>query len=64
MRVRDKQWPKVVISDGSRSLAGEICLPNIDRMNVDVWEERNIHSGNVHGPAALISLSRQYHSIE
>ena len=55
---------KLSLSDTSQSLAGEICMPNIERMNVNVWEEGNIHSGDVHGAPALISLSRQYHSID
>ena len=52
---------KLSLSDMLWSLAGEIYMPNVERMNV--WEEWNIHSGDVHDAAGLNSLSRQYHSI-
>ena len=39
-------------------------MPIMERMNVNVQREGSTHSGDVHGAAALISLSRQYHGIE
>ena len=49
------------LSDAFWSVSGEICMPNIDRINV--WEELYVHSDDVHDAAGLISLCRQYHSI-
>ena len=55
---------KLSLSYVSQSVAGEICMPNVERMNVNVWKQENIHNGDVLGASALISLSRQYQSIE
>ena len=49
------------LSDVFWSTSGEICMPNIEGMNV--WEELYVHSDGVHDAAGLIYLCRQYHSI-
>ena len=52
---------KLSLSDALWSVAGDICMPNIERINV--WEELNGDSDNVHDAAGLIFSYRQYHRI-